>query len=80
MKSKSQLLAEKVEKVLNLLDQLRRENSSLKAENTHLSAELTKLHKSCEELKLGEADRTDAIKTKLTSVLGRLEELESLYQ
>jgi regulator of replication initiation timing len=80
MKSKSQLLAEKVDKVISLLDQLRRENTSLKAEKDHLKAELTKLRKSCDELKLGKADRTDAIKTKLTAVLGRLDELESLYQ
>lgn len=80
MRSKLQLLAEKVERALDLLGNLRQENASLKAENADIRAELAKMKKEYNELMLGSADRSDAVRTKLTAVLGRLEELESLHQ
>jgi len=80
MGSKIELLAEKVEKVLDLWDESKQENASLKAENANIKAELAHIHKEINELKLGKADRSETIKTKLTAVLGRLKELEALQQ
>ena len=80
MESKLQLLAKKVEKVIDPLDRLKRENATLKSENAGLKTELAGIQKEYNELKLGTADRSDSVKTKLTSVLNRLEELENLHQ
>jgi len=77
MQGKLELLAERVEKVLGLLDRVKHDNLSLKQENERLKAELVGLRKECRELKLESADRSQAVKSKLMSVLDRLEELES---
>ncbi len=77
MQGKLELLAERVEKVLGLLDRVKHENLSLKQENERFKAELVGLRKECRELKLENADRSQAVKSKLMSVLDRLEELES---
>ena len=80
MVTKLQLLIDKTEKLLAVFDQVRRENTTLMSENAKLKAELAKLHREFNQIKLGFTDQSGAIRTKLTSVLGRLEELESLHQ
>ena len=52
----------------------------LKQENAELRVEMTVIKKECRQLKLGSADQSEAAKSRLTSVLSRLEELESLHQ
>jgi regulator of replication initiation timing len=80
MPSKFESLAEKVEKVLALLDKVKGENALLKQENAELRVEMTGIKKECRQLRLGSADQSEAAKSRLTSVLSRLEELESLHQ
>jgi FtsZ-binding cell division protein ZapB len=79
MEPKLQLLVDKIEELLSVFDRLKRENVSLKAENMELKTELAKLRKEYHQIELGHTDQSEAIKAKLTSVLGRLEELESLH-
>ena len=79
MSGKLESLAEKVEKVLVLLDKVKGENASLKQENEELRAKMAGIKKECRQLKLGSADQSEAVKSRLMSVLGRLEELESLH-
>ncbi len=80
MSGKLESFAEKVEKVLALLDKVKSENASLKQENAELRAKMASINKECRKLKLGSADQSEAVKSRLTSVLSRLEELESLHQ
>jgi len=79
MSGKFESLAEKVEKVLALLDKVKCENASLKQGNAELRAKMASINKECRQLKLGSADQSEAVKSRLMSVLGRLEELESLH-
>ncbi len=79
MSGKSESLAEKVEKVLALLHKVKNENALLKRENEELRAEMASIKKACRKLELGSADQSEAVKSRLMAVLGRLEELESLH-
>ena len=78
MGDKFNLLTEKVDKVLELLDRLKAENKSLKEENDRLTTELNHIRDSFEEYRLVHADQSNRVKEKLTSVLSRVEELEQL--
>jgi FtsZ-binding cell division protein ZapB len=80
MSGKLESLAEKVEKVLALLDKIKSENASLKRENAKLRSEAAGIRKEYRKLKLGSADQSEAVKSRLVAVLGRLNELESLHQ
>jgi len=48
--------------------------------NDALQAELNQLRKEYSSLKLGDSDRSEVVKSKLTSILDRLEQLENLGQ
>ena len=78
MGDKFNLLTEKVDKVLELLDRLKAENKTLKEENDRLIAELNRIRDSFEEYRLVHADQSNRVKEKLTSVLSRVEELEQI--
>ena len=78
MGDKFNLLEEKVDQVLELLDKLKAENKNLKEENTRLLAELTQIRDSFQEYKLVYADQSNRVKEKLTTVLSRVEELEQI--
>lgn len=71
-------LAEKVDEVLIRLDSMKSENRELKAGNTKLKSELLGLKKEHDSLMLEKNDRSDHLKSKLISVLSRLDELDSL--
>ena len=71
------VLEEKVDRVLAQLDELKAENIALKEENSELRSELVKIKRDFESLKLTHTDRSNQVKTKLVSVLNRLEELEA---
>ncbi len=72
------LLEKKVELVLNLVDQLRDENRTLTEENAILKSELTNIKRLSRNLKVSHSDQSEVLKTKLNSVLSRVEELEGL--
>jgi FtsZ-binding cell division protein ZapB len=72
------LLEQKIEQVLSLVDRLKNQNAELQQENSDLQAKLTEIKRLKRNLKLSYSDQSDGIKTKLHSVLSRVEELEEL--
>lgn len=72
------LLEEKVSKVLSRLEEIKAENRTLKEENRALQRETTGLKQQFDQLKLDQNDQSDKVRTKLASLLGRIEELEKL--
>lgn len=83
-------LSEKIDQVLGYIKRLEEENAALKSQrdsttaeqsslqesNERLQEELEQVRQECHRLKLEEADRAEAITTKLSGVLARLDELE----
>jgi len=78
MKEKLNLISEKVDDIVALVEQLRSENVDLARDNRTLKIQISRLLKESKEAGLDNVDRTDSVKTKLNLVLNRLEELESL--
>jgi FtsZ-binding cell division protein ZapB len=78
MADKISELEDRVGQVLKLVEQLRRENSNLKRQNKSGVEELSELRRRCHELEVANKDQTAAVKSRLTSVLSRIEELERL--
>ena len=78
MSEKLELMFEKVEQVLALLDRTKAENASLHDENRLLKAELTKIRKEYNSLRLEATDQKDRVKSKLVGILDRLDQLEDM--
>jgi FtsZ-binding cell division protein ZapB len=78
MDEKLDLLFEKVERVADLLDLTRRHNAELKDENNRLKTELAEVNRELEALRLTSADQAGRTRTKLLTVLDRLDQLEKL--
>ena len=78
MKEKLNLISEKVDDVVALVEQLRSEIDDLARDNRTLKTQISRLLKESKEADLDHVDRRDSVKTKLNLVLNRLEELESL--
>ncbi|MCH7691514.1 MAG: hypothetical protein IIA17_10785 [candidate division Zixibacteria bacterium] len=78
MKEKLNLISEKVDDVVALVEQLRSEIVDLARDNRTLKTQISRLLKESKEADLDNVDRRDSVKTKLNLVLNRLEELESL--
>jgi predicted RNase H-like nuclease (RuvC/YqgF family) len=80
MIDKLQKLQDRIEELLKLVDSLRKENHSLKADAKAQHAELARLKDHVDSLKREQADQSEAVKSKLNSMLSRLDELESLTE
>ncbi len=78
MSDKFDLVAQKVDRLLSVVEDLKGRNKAFEQENAELKSQLTKIEKSFHALELEAADRADAVKTKLDRVLTRLAELEKL--
>ncbi len=78
MSEKLELMFEKVEQVLALLDRTKAEKASLQDENKLLKTELTKIRKEYNSLRLEVTDQNDKVKSKLVGILDRLDQLEDL--
>lgn len=78
MSEKLELMFEKVEQVLALLDRTKAEKASLQDENKLLKTELTKIRKEYNSLRLEVTDQKDKVKSKLVGILDRLDQLEDL--
>ncbi|MCP4684334.1 MAG: cell division protein ZapB [bacterium] len=76
MSDRLELLDKKVSQVLDRLESLKRDNASLKDENASLRSQLGQLQQDLDSMKLSQNDQADVIRSKLVSVLGRIEELE----
>ena len=71
-------LASQVDKLVAWLEQVRKENEQFRSENTELKQEIQQLRNEVFSLKQDKADRSQVVKTKLTSILDRLDELEQI--
>ncbi|MCD6248809.1 MAG: cell division protein ZapB [candidate division Zixibacteria bacterium] len=78
MTDKIKLLEDKVGQVLGRLDELQGENVSLKEQNTGLKSELVELQQTFKQFKLENNDRAEQVKSKLATLLARIEELEQI--
>ena len=78
MTDKIKLLEDKVGQVLSRLDDLQGENVSLKEQNTGLKSELVELQRTFKQFKLENNDRAEQVKSKLATLLARIEELEQI--
>ena len=78
MSDKIMLLEEKVGQVLSRLDSLQSENASLKEQNAGLNSDLAQLQQAFKEFQLDHNDRAEQVKSKLATLLGRIEELEQI--
>jgi len=79
MKEKIAVIETKVEALLERYDKLNKANKSISTENSELKSEVNQLKRHLRDTKLGSGDTNEAVKRKLTSVLDRLEELESMF-
>ena len=78
MSDKYTLLEEKVSQVLERLDGLKTENTSLQQENTALKGELSGLRQEFHRFRLEHNDQNEAVRSKLATLLSRIEELERM--
>lgn len=78
MEDKLTLLAEKVEKLVSLVETLKLENTQLKEDKATLSADNDHMKKEMEQMKLAESDRSEKAKSKLSGILNKLDELERI--
>lgn len=78
MKEKINAIEVKVEELVGRLERLSQANKELASDNSSLKAELSRLKKQLKDSQLGSGDTNEAVKRRLTSVLDRLDELESL--
>ena len=78
MSDNLRLLEEKIGKAIELVDKLSTENDSYIQENEQLKAELTKLRTEMNDFKVRDKKKSEKVKTKLNSILLKLENLEQL--
>ena len=78
MPDKLKLLEEKVVLVLSKLDGLKEDNATLRKENVDLRSQVSELQKGFENLRLNHNDQSDLLRSKLASVLERIEHLEKI--
>jgi uncharacterized coiled-coil DUF342 family protein len=87
VEEKFELLASRIDELTENLRRLRGENQSLKQQREGLQGEIEELRSELgtmreqyHRMKLDQADRSALVTSKLTTVLQRLDELESLEQ
>ena len=78
MSDKLNLLFDKIESLIEKVEELQEKNNILKSENKQLAAEVAKFSKANQNLELASSDKTDIIKTRLKSILNRLDQLEEI--
>ena len=78
MKEKLNLISEKVDDVVALVERLRTEIVELSKDNQTLKTQINRLLKESKAAGLDSVDRKDAVKTKLNLVFNRLDELSTV--
>ena len=71
-------LEERVDQIVDRIQVLTKENSDVRSENDQLKKELAGLRRELDSVKVAQADQAEAVRTKLSSVLDRIGELEAL--
>ena len=78
MGDRFELLEEKVDQVLILLEKYKEENKRLKEVNNNLQSELSEIKQDFDKYKLLHTDQSNRVKEKLNSVLNRIDDLEKI--
>ncbi|MBI5265942.1 MAG: cell division protein ZapB [candidate division Zixibacteria bacterium] len=78
MSDRFSTLEEKVNRVLRLVARLQKEKGELERENKTLTGELADLKRRYQELNVTSREQSQAVKSRLATVLTRIEELERL--
>jgi hypothetical protein len=78
MAEKLELLEEKIRHVVLKLETLKDDNTALRSQNAELKSQLGQVRQELEALKREHRDQTDAVRSKLTLVLSRVDELEKI--
>ena len=73
-------LSEKIDLLIDRLEELRRENRLLKEDKFSLERELQRAQDQLKKVEIKAADRAQTVKSKLSGVLTRLNELEQVGQ
>ncbi len=73
-------LIDKMNSAVDYIEELLRENATLKAENSQIKSELNNLKNETKKINLLSADQSQVVKAKLAGVLERLDELEQIGQ
>lgn len=72
------MLMDRVEKAIELIDNLEKENKLLKSENSQLKTELNKTAKAYNKIVLKKSDDKEKVKNRLVSILDRVEMIENM--
>ena len=78
MDTKLDLLTEKIELLITKMETIQAENRQLKEDKKSLFAELQTYKRDYESIKLSSTDKNEVVKTKLTTILNRLDQLEEI--
>lgn len=78
MSDKIRLLEEKVGQVLDRLEALHNQNSTLREQNAGLKDKLAELQQAFDGFQVEHRDRAEQVKSKLATLLGRIEQLEQI--
>ena len=78
MTDKFSLLEDRVTRVLHMMERLRKEKTELERANRSLTTELVELKRKYQDLNATSREQSQAVKSRLATVLNRIEELERL--
>ncbi|MBD3403618.1 cell division protein ZapB [candidate division GN15 bacterium] len=78
MSDKLARIEDRVDKLLALVERLKDDNRRLREQNRGLKADMAELQREFDSLRLSQNDQAGAVRAKLSSVLNRIEELESM--
>ena len=71
-------LEQKIDALINKVEKLTEENNDLYSSNKSLKDELEKARQNLESMELAGKDQKEKVTSKLTNILGRLDQLEKL--
>jgi cell division septum initiation protein DivIVA len=78
MSDQFDLLTQKIDQAASAIERLSTENLQLRQQLSRLKTELTEVRKERDQIAAGNRDDADTVRSKLTLVLSRLEQLEEL--
>lgn len=78
MNDKLELLEEKVGQLVERMEKLYTENEELRSENERLGSTLKETEKQLHAKQVEAADREEQVKSRLVSMLGRIDQLEKV--
>ncbi len=78
MKEKLEIINAKVEELVGRLEKISKANQYISDDNQSLKSELIRLKKQLKDSQLGSGDTNEVVKRRLSAILERLTELETM--